>query len=534
MAFNNLRSHLQQLESQGDLVRIKREINKDTELHPLVRWQFRGLPESERRAFLFENVVDSRGKRYSIPVVVGGLAASERIYATGIGGSDIDPAKVWSSAFNNPVRPRLVDSGPAQEVVYKGDALQKSGGLDALPIPISTPGFDNAPYIGSAVWIVKDPETGIRNLGVYRAQVKSPFKTGLFTDPKNNFTAIWEKCNARGIPMEVAAVIGASPSVYFSAIQVAPMGVDELDLAGALQGEPVELVKCQTIDLEVPAYAEIVIEGTIRTDVLEPEGSFGEAHGYSDPRSISFVFDVSCITHRRDPIYLSIISQVTPSESSKCKQRGYEAGYLHHLREKFGLKGVLEVALTEDLLNRQFAVVRMNKQSVEEPMKALQALMELRQLPKVAVAVDEDIDPRDPIAVNWAIVNRSQPHRDLQIVKPTPLPFGPLRYVKDPGYDDFDSAILIDATKKAPLPPVALPAKKYMEHARGLWEELGLPALTPKSPWHGYSLGLWPDENALEAELATQGRYYETGTKLAERQLSVEPGSIIADVRKKK
>ncbi len=528
-----LRAHLQELERQGKLVRISRAINKDTEMHPLVRWQFRGLPESERKAFLFENVVDSRGREYAFPVVVGALAASEDVYSAALGCPGAEVPARWREAMAEPLPPVPVDAAPAQEVVHSGEELIQWGALDALPVPISTPGFDNAPYFNSGVWIVRDPETGLRNAGLYRGMIKSPTRTGIFSDSSKDTTVIWEKCNRDGKPLPAAAVIGASPAVYFSAIQIMPFGTDELGVAGALQGHPVELVKCKTIDLEVPAQAEFVVEGIIHTDRLEPEGAFGEAHGYVDPRSLSLAFEVTCITHRREPIYLSIISQLTPSESSKTKQAGYEANLLRYLREGCGLRGVQRVVLREELLNRLYGVVVMSKTDKFEPMNALYALLNRRAAPKILVAVDEDIDPLNDTMINWAIVNRCQPHRDLKVVHPRPLPFGPLRYVGGTdGYDREDSCVLIDATRKAEFPPVALPKKEYMEHAREIWEELGLPALQPRTPWHGYSLGRWPEENADEADLAVQGRYYETGAKLMQRQVPTPPGTKLHEIRR--
>jgi UbiD family decarboxylase len=528
-----LRAHLEELERRGKLVRVTRAINKDTEMHPLVRWQFRGLPESQRKAFLFENVHDSRGRHYPFPVVVGALAGSEEIYSLALGKPGDQVMGLWRDAMAKPLAPVLIQSAPVQEVVHTGDELLAWGGLDALPVPISTPGFDNAPYFNSGVWVVRDPETGIRNAGLYRAMIKSPTRTGIFSESSKDTTIIWEKCNREGRPLEAAAVIGASPAVYFSAIQIMPFGTDELSVAGALQCHPVELVKCKTVDLEVPAQAEFIVEGIIHTDRIEPEGAFGEAHGYVDPRSLSLAFEVTCITHRRNPIYLSIISQLTPSESSKTKQAGYEANLLRYLREGCGLRGVQRVVLREELLNRLYGVVVMNKTDKYEPMNALYALMNRRAAPKILVAVDEDIDPTNDTMINWAIVNRSQPHRDLKIVHPRPLPFGPLRYVGGTeGYDRDDSAMLIDATRKADFPPVALPAREYMEGARAIWEELGLPELQPRTPWHGYSLGRWPEENAEEAELAVQGRYYETGEKLMQRQVPTPPGTKLHEIRR--
>ena len=266
--------------------------------------------------------------------------------------------------------------------------------------------------------------------------------------------------------------------------------------------------------------------------MLEPEGAFGEAHGYCDPRSLSFSFEVTCITHRRDPIFLSILSQLTPSESSKTKQSGYESQALRHLRDDCGLRGVQRVSLTEDLLNRQCGVVVLRKENQYEPMNALYALLSMRQLPKILIAVDEDIDPTNHTMLFWAMVNRSQPHRDFRTIYPRQLQFGPLSQVADgENYDRQDSAVLIDATRKADFPPVALPAREYMEHARRIWDELGLPPLQPRTPWHGYSLGHWPAESQEEAELAVVGRYYETGDKLMGQQQAAPPGTRIREVR---
>lgn len=529
-ARRDLRAHLADLEARSKLVRVARAINKDTELHPLVRWQFRGLRESERKAFLFENVHDSRGRQYGIPVVVGALAGSEEIYCLSMGCQSEQVLATWQKALANPLPAKVVDSAPVQEVVHIGDGLLEHGGLDELPVPISTPGFDNAPYFNSAIWITKDPETGVRNAGVYRGMLKSATRTGVFCDSGNNTALNWEKHNALGKPMHAAAVIGSPPAVYLSAIQMAPVGVDELAVAGAIMGQPVETARCKTVDLEVPAYAEVVLEGLIRTDVLEPEASFGEAHGYQDPRSLSFSFEVTAITHRREPIFLSILSQVTPSESSKTKQSGYEAQVFRYLRETCGLRGVRRVSYREDLLNRQVCVIVLDKVDRYEPMNALYSMLSTRQTPKFMVAVDSDIDPTNDTMVNWAVVNRSQPHRDLKVIHPRVTQFGPLRYVEN--YDRDDSCILIDATRKADFPPVALPAKEFMEHARELWEELGLPKLEPRTPWHGYSLGQWSEESAEEAELATQGRYFETGEKLIARAQPAPPGTNLREARR--
>ena len=171
----DLQEHLADLEARGLLVRIDRPINKDTELHPLVRWQFLGgVPEDKRRAFLFTNVVDAKGGRYDMPVVVGALAASPEIYAVGMGRPVEDIGPAWMKAIAQPIAPVVVTSPRCQEVVMVGDALRvAAGGLARLPVPISTPGFDAAPYLTATLCVTRDPESGIQNMGTYRAALKA-------------------------------------------------------------------------------------------------------------------------------------------------------------------------------------------------------------------------------------------------------------------------------------------------------------------------------------------------------------------------
>ena len=166
-SYPDLHDHLKTLDERGLLVTVEREINKDTELHPLVRWQFRGgLEEKDRKAFLFKNVVDSKGRKFDIPVAVGVLAASRDIYRTGIGCELDEIEETWNRATANPIDPVEVTNAPCQEIVWQGEDLDIEGqGLDGIPVPISTPGWDNAPYTTLSQYITKDPDTGVQNMG---------------------------------------------------------------------------------------------------------------------------------------------------------------------------------------------------------------------------------------------------------------------------------------------------------------------------------------------------------------------------------
>lgn len=529
----DMRGHLKNLEKGGLLKRVTRVINKDTEAHPLVRWQYRGgLNDADRRAFLFENVVDAKGKKYDYPLAVGVMAGSVPIYATGLECKPEEVIANWQYALEHPIDPVMVKKGSAHDVVMTGtDLTKKGGGLYKFPFPISTPGYDNAPYTTCSNWITKDPDTGIRNVGNYRGHIKASNRVGIFPGPTGQDVFIhWQKCKERGIPLEAALVIGPPPVVSYAAVEKVPYGVDEIAVAGGLAKEPIELIKCKTVDIEVPADAELVIEGKISTEYLEPEGPFGESHGYMHPRQMNPFMEVTAITHRKDMILVSWISQVTPSESSIIKRMAYEASYLNFLRKDCRIKGITRVSMHEPMTNlRKLIILQMKNSSESEIWRALRTTASRHQgVGKVVVAVDEDIDPENADALWWAICYRSKPHLDMEIIGHTEKGHGPPFAYSSSGQDVVsysekanDSALLINAVLKEPFPPVSLPKKQYMENALQIWKELGLPELSPKNPWFGYSLGQWDEELEEEGSLAVSGEHYKTGEKLKKRRVKV-------------
>lgn len=525
--YADLRDHVAALEREGLLVRVRREINKDTEMHPLVRWQYRGgLAEKDWRGFLFENVTGIKGRRYDIPVGVGIMAGSKYICAVGLGCRPEEIPDKWQHAFSNPIEPIMIKSGPVQEIIQIEQELKRAGGLDQFPIPISTPGFDGAPFITAGHWITKDPETGIRNVGNYRGHLKAQDRLGIFPGPGQHVLAHWNKCKERKMPLQAAVVVGPPPVVSYAAVQKVPYGVDEIAIAGGLAGEPIRLVKCQTVDLEVPADAEIVIEGILSTEYLEPEGPFGESHGYMHPRMMNPFMEITCIARKKNPILVSWTSQVTPSESSIIKRVGYEPLFLRFLRDDLGIKSVVRVAMHEPLTNlRKVIVVQMKKPTEAETWRALTGAATFHPgVGKFLVAVDEDIDPWDLEMVMWAISYRSQPHQDVQILKGRERGHGPPFGREDQPVETRaadESALLINAILREPFPPVSLPKREYMEKARAIWEELGLPPLSPKPPWYGYPLGDWDEELEEEARLAVQGDYLRNGEKLKGKRVKV-------------
>lgn len=533
--YSDLHEHLRTLEAAGLLIRVERPINKDTEMHPLVRWQFRGgIPEAERKAFFFENVTDSKGRTYDIPVVVGALAANREIYRLCIGSPLDEIDATWSHAMNNPISPRIVDRAPCQEIVIEGDELDEEGkGLDGIPVPISTPGWDNAPYTTTSHYITRDPDTGVQNMGNYRGQLKARRRLGMnpSVELRQGIYTHWEKYRVRGEKMSCAVVLGAPPVVTLTSVQKVPESTDELSVAGGLAGEPINVVRAKTVDLLVPAESEIVIEGYIDTEYLEPEAPFGESHGHVNLQEYNAVMEVTAITRRRDAILTSIISQVTPSESSLIKLVAYESVFLQHLRDHLGIKGIVRVFLHEALTNIRKVVVLQFKRGVAETeiWRALYAASSYqRSVGKFVIAVDDDIDPYNTDAILWAMSYRMKPHIDMQVLLHKDPGHGPRSHVG--GHQD--SAVLMNATLKEDFPPISLPKREFMEHAKTLWEELGLPPLKPQAPWFGYSLGNWSEEFEEEARAAVNGDYFQTGEKLAQRRRNdVQMNTEVQEIR---
>ncbi|HYF93997.1 MAG TPA: UbiD family decarboxylase [Symbiobacteriaceae bacterium] len=526
MGYKDLRSYLAALEAQGLLVRVDRPINKDTELMPLVRWQYRGLSEEQRKAFLFTNVHGSGGTQYAGAVAVSALGASRQVYAAALGCPVSEIRDTWLKLTAQRTAPVMVDAAgaPCKEVILRGDDLTaQDGGMARFPIPISTPGFDPAPYITSGHWVTKDPDTGIRNVGNYRGMVKAPNRAGIQLIPTQHVGIHFTKCQQRGKHLEAAIVIGAAPAIAMAAVAKIPYGVDEYEVAGSLMGAPVELVKCETVDLEVPASAEIVLEGYIRTDEWEPEAPFGEYTGYLGERRYHPIFEITCITHRRDPVAQAFISQFPPSESSKVRGIANEAVYYDLLVNHANIPSVTDVAFPEEAAAQHMVVIQMDKRNKAEPWQAMHACNALDPTyGKIAVVVDTDVNPRDITSIVWAIFTRSQPNRDWRIISnkasmldPSAAP--PNAPPSQLWYPDPDGAggVMIDATRKWDYAPVSLPKQAFMENAREIWESLGLPQLNPRTPWYGYKLGEWPQEWLDEAEEAAQGRYFAVGEKLA-------------------
>lgn len=527
--YRDLRELIARLDKEGLLHRIQRPIDKNRHLMPLAIWQYHGLKAEDRRAFFFHRATDAGGKNYPGSVAVGLLGACRKIYALALNCPEERIQQTWLEALSHPIPPKRVKSGPVKEVIVKGKALTNPGaGLLSLPIPISNPGFDGGPFLTAPFCVTKDPETGKSNIGTYRMMVKGANKTGISVPPAQHIGIHFRKAKEMGRPLEMAVILGATPAIGLVSVSKIPYGEEEYGVAGGIARRPIELVRCETVDLEVPAYAEIVLEGEIPTDVREPEGPFGEYTGYMGGRMLNGVFHVKCITHRRDPI-LQMFNEGIPSESSLMRKLSYEVIIWKLLCHDCNIPSVLRVSFHEWSGSWKYCVIQMKKTTPAQPWQALMAASAFDpNLGKIVITVDEDIDPDDPDAVNWALSFRMQPHRDTRIIThryaaldPSAAPPGsPADEARFPAPSGC-SALLMDATRKWPYPPVALPKREYMERAKEIWQELGLPPLAPKMPWYGYSLGHWTEENDAEAEMAVRGETEKIARKLEKAGIKI-------------
>ena len=340
----------------------------------------------------------------------------------------------------------------------------------------------------------------------------------------------WLKYRERGEKMPIAIVVGCAPIVMFTGPQKLAIDMDEMAVAGGAAGAPIRMVRCRTIDLDVPADSEIVVEGLIDTGVLEPEAPFGESNGYVALEGYNMPMQVTAITMKRKPVFAQIISQVTPSESSVIKKVAYEPLFLAHLKQSLGVKGIRRVAMHERLTNLRPVIFLQFAANTPrtEVWRGLHGASTLQSnCGKIVIAVSEDIEPTSMDAVLWSLAYRTNPAEDMHIVRHRGGVQG-AQY----GPGKTDSGLLVDATRKRPMPPLALPAREFMEHARKLWEELELPPLNVQAPWHGYTLEDWTDTWEQYAQRTVAGDWEQTGKETLLRQRTdkmpeapVRPGS---------
>lgn len=471
MAYPDLRSYLAVLEKKGKLRRVKKEVEKDWEIAAVCRQLFYKIAPEKRPALMFERI-----KGFNIPLVAGVLGASREIYAIGLETDSVEGInRKWDQALEKPIPPRIVKDGACKENILMGEGVD----IRRLPVPVWTVGEDPGPFFTSPYVITKDPETGIRNVGTYRMQVKGPNKTGFLIGKVQDAAWHVKKNDDQNKPTPVAVVIGADPSIGYVSVSKMSETLDEFAVAGGLRGEPVDLVPCETVPLEVPASAEIVLEGEIPANARELEGPFGEYTGYMGPAGQQPFFVIKCMTFRNNPIYQAFISQRPPSESSCIRGIGREWPLFKHLKYVLNLP-VRDVRLKEAGGSGAYVVVSLKKQFEGQVKQAMYGIWSLRSgFGKITVVVDDDIDVWDDFAIDWALSWRVRPEKDVYIEKdvqavgldpsqaPPSVPqHHPSRTV--------GSRVAIDATRKHPYPAVSLPPKEHLDKVAAQWKEYGI------------------------------------------------------------
>ncbi len=397
MAFSDFREFLKELEQRKQLVKVGRSVAPEFEVAAGIR----KISDTNGPALLFENV-----KGHDMAVAGGLYANRERAYI-GLETRPETAMREIGERIRRPVTPVRVNEGVCQERVFTGDEVD----LGRLPICIYSP-KDGGKFVTAGVQIAKDPVFGY-NLSMHRCMVLGRKRLGIFLATKRQHLAqYFQRAEARGEVFEVATVIGVTPDVIFASQIKGSIETDEYGCAGGLRkGEPLEVVRCKTVDIVVPSHAEIVIEGIMPFGVLEKEGPFGEYPGYYGPASMSPVVEVTAVTMRKNAIYEAQLTGKPVTDNHVLKDIPRETLLYDRLLEVCpGVKGVYITPCAHH------AVISMKPLYPGHAKKVLYAALTMPLGMKHVVVVDEDINIFNPLEVEWAIAYRAQADRDVIIL----------------------------------------------------------------------------------------------------------------------
>lgn len=444
----NLQSFLELLKKERELIHIKEEVSTELEITEITdRVVKKGGP-----ALFFERV-----KGHRIPVVTN-LFGSFRRLCLALGVNSLEELtqrledfieikqaegllgklkllpKLWQAKN---VFPKLVDKAPCQEIVLKGNEVD----LYKLPILKCWP-KDGGPYITLPCVITKDPETGIRNVGMYRMQVYDQTTTGMHWQIHKVGAKHYRKAEARGERLPVAVALGPEPAVIYAATAPMPEDVDEFILAGFLKGSPVELVPCLTVPLEVPAQSQIVLEGYVEPFERRLEGPFGDHTGFYTPTEPYPVFHVTCITMRKEAIYPATIVGKPPQEDCYLG-KATERLFLPLIKKV--LPEIVDINLPWEGVFHNLAFISIDKRYPGHAFKVASAIWGLGQLmfTKIVVIFDKEVNVQDTREALFYLCANVDPARDIMIVK------GPVDVLDHASPEvGFGSKMCIDATRK--------------------------------------------------------------------------------------
>ncbi|MDY6864336.1 MAG: UbiD family decarboxylase [Thermodesulfobacteriota bacterium] len=390
--YKDLREFAKKLREEREVIDIEDELSPVYEVSGVMKY----MDKYNGHALFFKRI-----KGYDFPII-GNLLGRRKRLAIAL---DIKEDEIYEEYLlrrDRPIKPVIIEKSPAKEIIIKDNInLQK-----ALPV-LTHFERDKSPYFTSAVTIAKDPETGIRGMGIHRIQIRGDREIGiaLATPPLSTFL---KKAGDTGKPLEIAIAIGMDPITFFSSVIWAPEGIDKFDIAGGLAKEPIPLIKCESVDLEVPACAEFILEGKIdsRSSRVR-EGPLGESTGYY------FTFEsptgvIELISYRKDPIYHALMPFTT--EESVLMDISWEVDNLKSIKKTF--PQIVDMHL---MVLGMIAIIQVDKSAEGEPQRIIQGILSSYPFIKMVIVVDNDIDIYDAREVNWAVATRTRPDKDIII-----------------------------------------------------------------------------------------------------------------------
>ena len=453
MAYKDLREFIADLESKGLLKRITQEVDAYLEITEITD-RVSKMEGARNVALLFENV-----KGYDMPVLMNAFGSYERM-AMALGVEKLDDIadeireimKIPYLSLQNKMNivsliplakkainfPKYVKNAPCQEVVMD------EPNLDKLPILTCWP-KDGGPFVTLPLVFTKNPKTGKRNVGMYRLQKYDSRTTGMHWHiHKNGAENFRDTKAAGGERIEAAVAIGTDPVLTYAATAPLPRDIDEMVFAGFLRHKSVEMVKCKTVDMEVPAHAEIILEGYVRTDEARREGPFGDHTGYYSLADDYPVFHITCITHRKNPIYFATVVGRPPMEDCYLA-KATERIFLPLLQQM--LPEIVDVNMPMEGVFHDCVIVSIKKAFPMHARKVMHAFWGMGQMMnvKMIIVVDAHVDVQDLKEVWWRVYNNIDAKHDLEIVE------GPLDVLDHSSpMAKWGAKLGIDATKTWP------------------------------------------------------------------------------------
>ncbi len=478
MAYKDIREFIEVLEKKGMLKRIETEVSAELEITEILD----RVVKKNGPALLFENVKDSR-----IPVFANAFGTMERM-CLALEVNSLDeigariqkllefeaPASIWEGIKMLPMvaelssfPPKHVKSGPCKEVI-----LREGFSLDEFPILKCWPG-DGGRFITLPLVFTKNQNTGRQNVGMYRMQVYDGQTTGMHWHIHKHGARDYADAQTNG-KIEVAVAIGADPAIVYSATAPLPDNIDEMMFAGFLRKKNVELVKCETVNLFVPAHAEIILEGYVDSKERRTEGPFGDHTGYYSLADEFPVFHITCITHRKNPIYNATVVGIPPMEDAYLG-KATERIFLPLMKAQ--LPEIVDVNLPVEAVFHNLCIVSIKKRYPGQAKKVMFALWGMGQMmfAKTIIVLDDDVNVQELREVLWATTTRFDPAKDVTIIDRAPT--DTLDHASP--LSNLGSKMGIDATRKGPdegfnreWPDALKMEESVKKRIDGLWSEL--------------------------------------------------------------